>query len=378
MLIRHSVAPLMDSKPPPALSYLFGDKPAARIPPVCFHPVVYANQIQGYGFQIDNVLYKHEYQITSDLIHIPTPDRDQKLAFGDQKGNLCIRQWSQNVRPIVYQMANAPITDLEYIENSGLPLIFAVSQDGACHCARFADKGPSSTKFLSFDLYEELTPSTVRCTIAKGPMVLYSYIPEVSVEFVRRDLRGDRLLRPLRPRFGEPRGIHVHERDSGCIALISSQFELWDLRTSLDAPAMTAELVEAPFILRALDGDRYAIATKKPMACELDLRAPASPQYRPVNPHYDTPGVVVHAFDAHPGAMTALAHSKGLTVMNLTGAQRTITSIRRLPSTVMLNVNALLFHESEMTLAFVHDHDRLGFSKITEERRRTGCPGVFQ
>jgi hypothetical protein len=368
MLIRRSVAPLMDPNSPPTLAHLFVDQPATPIPTSRLHPHVYVDQIRQYDLEFSPTPYKHDHQITSDLIHIPTADRGQKLAFGDEQGNICIKHWSKNVRPSICQMTNVSITDLEYIENYGSPMIFATSQNGACHCIKIDHEGTSLTKFLSFELYDQLTPCNVKCTIAKGPMVLYSYIPGISTEFMRRDLRGDRILRPLKPKRGKVKGIHVIEGYSDCIAVIGSQFELWDLRTSFDDPVIMTELEHPPFALRALDSRRYAIATESPFACWLDLQEPASAEYRPVYEIYGDAAAVTKAFDAHPGAMTAIAHSRGLTLMNLKGAQLTINSDGKFHNPLMLNVNGLLFHEYQNTLAFVQDHSSIINLGIKEKR----------
>jgi hypothetical protein len=198
-------------------------------------------------------------------------------------------------------------------------------------------------------------------------MVLYSHVPAMSTEFVRRDLRSDRLLRPLRPKAGLAQGIHILDGYADCIALIGSQFEFWDLRESFDRPVVETELGYEPFAIKALDSRRYAIVTQHPVPCLLDLEAPEGTQFRPVYDTFDDDTVLTRAFDAHPGAMTAIAHSRGLSLVNLKGPQLTIKTLGRFSNTMNLSISSVLFHGYEKKLACVQDPSILFTTDIKDK-----------
>jgi hypothetical protein len=306
------------------------------------------------------------------LIRVPAPDRGHKLAFGDSRGNVVVRNWAGDAQSSITRVSDYPIVDLQYVKNYGSPMLFGVSNDGACHCARLEfDHGSASlTKVLSFSLFDApctaVSAEFIRCAVAEGPMVLYSYVSAVSAEFIRRDLRADRILHPLRPKAGLARGIHVIEGYRDCLAVIGSQFEFWDLRASFDEPVIAKELDGQPFALRAFDTKRFAIAMTNPQACYLDLDAPDGAQNRLVYETDGIDGIYTQAFAAQPGAMTALAHTRGVNLINLKGQQATLP--QKASPEKRLKVSSLLFHESTRTLAFVHDGVWLCAHEISEKR----------
>jgi hypothetical protein len=91
MLIRHSVAPLMDPNSPQPFAHLSIVQCATPILIARLHPHVYLDQIRDYQLQFSPTLDKRHHQIIFHLFHVPTAERDQKLVFGDAQGDICIQ-----------------------------------------------------------------------------------------------------------------------------------------------------------------------------------------------------------------------------------------------------------------------------------------------
>jgi hypothetical protein len=379
---------LCTASQPPTFAELFGDQAAVPIAPSRSLPQIYGEHVHDYGFQY-RLCYPHTERISSELVRVPTADREQKIAFGDERGNVVIKNWggvSQSaaasatedraqLATAVCPLALAPVVDVQYIKNYGVPMVVAASGDGVCHCARVTVEPATASlsKVISFPIFATPVTGGVRCTVAEGPMILYSYVPNVSADIIRRDLRGDRLLRPLHPKSGVARGIHVIEGYRDCVACITpNHFEFWDLRASFYEPVIAKELEQEVFALRPLDFKRYAIASTVPIACYLDLERPDGVQYRPLFDVDPFEGMATMAFAAQPNVMTALAHTGGITLMNINGTQAALPLTPRIGQERRLNSHALLFHETAKSLAFVHERQFLWTVDIIEKRLEKG------
>lgn len=275
-----------------------------------------------------NSFYKHSSKICSNLISIP----DEKIVFGDMNGNVSIKSWNGSTIHSTIKVANEPITDVQYTNNFGKPLLFSATEKGNCFVTSIKEmnsnkndkikhsysnsnlnhysntnnnssywkvnrdssrifndistlneneiKTEYSTSYCcSFQLFPDVDfPCHMHQAIDESNMWLYSYAPSKSPEFKIRDLRADRFLPSIKPQNGLTESLLLNPKDDKTIAFCGRGFEIYDLRTSNIKPQIYVidQLIYPPFMVQFVDDSipTFAISSTQSSITKVDARHP--------------------------------------------------------------------------------------------------------
>ncbi|OHT13197.1 hypothetical protein TRFO_16754 [Tritrichomonas foetus] len=367
--------------------------------------------------------YRHNCPITSNLNPFINEPPEQKiksdnndfLLFGDKNGNVVMKSFDDSANIIKsLKVADTTITDVRYIKNYGYPLVFAATQSGNCFCSTLDSilslnsSNPSNisnyvnsnypnsylsnnmnitsvyptpalnsvkneNNFLSpiasFQLIPDLErPCQVRQAIDEWKMRLYSFAFHESSEFLVRDLRADRLLPSIKPKYGTTNTILISPRYEDIIAVGGDGFELYDVRVSCTEPQVFIhDKFEAPtFMIEAIDDviPVYAYSSTSSGVAKIDIRHPEGMRTSYLYFLPDQTDQKAKAFAAcnhqvkiegNKALMTAISHAYGITCVDLeNGKQESLPQVSK-TGTKFANSSALIFRPKSYSLTFVHD-----------------------
>lgn len=296
--------------------------------------------------------YRHVNPVSTNLEFFS----ENRIAFGDKVGSLCIKTWGDESLLSALKLTTAPLTDVHYLSNCGNPLMLATDATGSCYCAALESNFHLSLTG-AFTALPTRNPGHVHFAVAEWPMIMYSYTVG-GEDFYRRDLRSDRLLPSIKPKNGPTISLQTFDHFSDYVGVCGTGFEFYDLRASTSNPMFEVELFSPAFGVKVMDPvvPVVAIATDQAAVGRLDLRYPAGIRTSALLFSPEQTEQQMKAFAVHQRAETAaISHAYGVTCVHIyNGRQEVVPLLPRMQNHVP-NATALVYHESRYSLAFVHD-----------------------
>ncbi|OHS94972.1 hypothetical protein TRFO_38834 [Tritrichomonas foetus] len=299
-----------------------------------------------------NTSYHHSAEITSELTYL----NDMKYSFGDSNGNVCIKEWENSINLLhSYNIkSKCPIIDLEYTNNSGDPLLFAVNTERNCYVQKI-QSDYSLLNVGSFPLYGD---NRVKIDKKRGMLISYAFCE--GNEYHVRDLRTDRFLPSIIPKIGPTKDIQFVSYFDDVFAICGSGFECYDLRASvtepcfsvcddLESPALQLEIVEETI-------PTFAFALECHSVCKIDMRHPEGMRTSKIFCCCEQCNQRTFGFAVQPRAMTAaISTEDGVTCVNVQNYMQEEIAPNIRNGMRIENPSSLLFHPNEFSLSLVNN-----------------------
>lgn len=277
-----------------------------------------------------------------------------ELLFGTTQGQIHTMSWGIVQRSVASNLANKPITHLQYLPNSGAPLLLVADDIGGL----FALTKRNSTWeiFNSFRIMSDTTSRDVKfeCSAVNKKLLTYAR----GEEFVRLfDLERERYIGVISPKSRTVMSASALANVDNVIAVCGDSTELYDTRVS------TFDFVLSIAARRSVyDGGvvqnspfLFAVCLEDASVSYLDWRF-----QHPLNcfkPIQNIAPVQPLCFATHQASTAcAVGHTKGATVIDISGEERFEYPMASIFSKQVKPVHEVCFHPRRFSIALTQTH----------------------
>ena len=277
-----------------------------------------------------------------------------ELLFGTQQGQIHTMTWGIVQRSTAYNVTNRPITHMQFLPNTSMPMLLACDETGNLFTLIKQNSGWAILN--SFRITSDTTTRNVKfnCSPNNRKMIGYSS----GERYVKLyDLEKEMLVGSITPRSGSVMSATLLNPVDNILAVCSGSTELYDTRAGTCDFVLNIETRRSVFDggVVQMSPFLFAVCLEDASISYLDWRS-----QHPVNcvkPMPNIGPVQPLCFATHEASPAcAVGHTKGATITDISGAERFEYPISSLFSKPVKPVHEICFHPYKFNLALTQTH----------------------